>query len=145
MFICLGCGNYTIKRKRNTKIYILVFFFIAHIFESIFYVPIQCVMICHKEDLITCFRSDVNVTFVFFNNLRLKYRCLSRFKHKQGQSIAWCLYKQKTTKMFGKYCLAVLLVDVFSLLHTPLHTHYAQLGRDLFVSCANVLRATLCQ
>ena len=34
------------------------------------------------------FRSDVNVTFFFFNNLRLNYGYLLRFKNKQHQSIA---------------------------------------------------------
>ena len=41
-----------------------------------------------KRDLIACFRSDVNVTFVFSNNLCLKYGCLFRFKNKQHQSIS---------------------------------------------------------
>ena len=51
------------------------------------------------------------MTFVFFNNLRLKYGCLFLCKNKQHQSIAWCLYNQKTTKTFGKYCLFVLFVS----------------------------------
>ena len=70
-------------------------------------------MICHKRDLIACFRSDVNVTFVIFNNLRLKYGCLFLFEIKQHQSIDWCLYIHKITKTFGNYCLAALLVDAF--------------------------------
>ena len=41
-----------------------------------------------KRDLIACFHSDVNVTFVFSNNLCLKYGCLFRFKDKQHQSIS---------------------------------------------------------
>ena len=40
-----------------------------------------------KRDLIACFHSDVNVTFVFSNNLCLKYGCLFLFKNKQYQSI----------------------------------------------------------
>ena len=70
-------------------------------------------MICHKRDLIACFRSDVYVTFVIFNNLRLKYECLFLFENKQHQSIDWCLFIQKTAKTFGNYCLAALLVNVF--------------------------------
>ena len=70
-------------------------------------------MICHKWDIIACYRFDVNVTFVIFYNLRLKYESLFRFKKKQHQSIGWCLYKQKTTKTFGNYCLAALSVDAF--------------------------------
>ena len=106
-----------LKRKRNATIYILVFHhYITNVrisFKVFFYVPTQLVMICHKLYLIACFHSDVNVTFVLFDNLRLKYGCLFRLKNKQNQSIAWCLYKQKTTKMFGNYCLAALFFYAF--------------------------------
>ena len=70
-------------------------------------------MICNKQDLIACFRSDVNVMFVIFNNLRLKYGCLFLFENKQHQSIDWCLYIQKMTKTFENYCLEALLVGAF--------------------------------
>ena len=86
---------------------------------------------------------------MFFNILCPKYGYLFRLKNKQHQSIAWCLYKQKTTKMFGNYCLAALLVDAFfvdvSLFSQTVITYSLCPARtQYYCHLCNVLIATLC-
>ena len=44
-------------------------------------------MICHRQDLIASFCSYDNLTFVYFNNLRLKYHMDVYFDLKQITSI----------------------------------------------------------
>ena len=94
-------------------------------------------MICHKRDLIACFRSAVNVTFVLSNIW------MFTSIEKQTTSIDSLVSVQaKNNKMFGNYCLAALLIDAFLCLRNfiyfkqSLHTLYARLELNLPVICA---------
>ena len=96
-------------------------------------------MICHKLYLIACFRSDVNVTFVLFDNLRLKIWMFISTE-KQTESIDSLVSVQaENNKNVWKLLFSSTLFlmrfyfDVSIFFKQSLHAHYARLGRNLFV------------
>ena len=66
-------------------------------------------MTCNKRNLMACFHSDVNVTFVFFNN-----SCLNIDVYFDDSLVfVQAVHNKIIRKILKLYCLSALLVDAF--------------------------------